>query len=67
MNKGKTAIGAYYGTPHKTIEELVEMARSRAADGEHQTEIIQDIVDGYGLGWQSANHRLIEDATKAVA
>jgi len=57
-----TAVGAYAGTPHKTIEELIAMAARRAKAGEHPSQIVQDIVDGYSLGWQSKNHRLIENA-----
>lgn len=60
----KTAVGAYAGTPHKTIEELVDLARQRARAGQPAAEIVQDLVDGYSLGWQSANHRLIEQATQ---
>lgn len=60
----KTPVGAYRNTPHKTIEELIAIAAQRAASGENPDAIIQDIVDGYDLGWQSANHRLIEQAVK---
>lgn len=67
MNATDTPLDAYCGTPHKTIGELVLMATHRAKDGENPCEIIQDLVDGYGLGWQSANHRLIEKAAKTAA
>jgi len=60
----KTTVGAYTFTPHKTIEELVAMAKARAMKGENQHDIIQDIVDGYNLGWFSANYFLIEQAAK---
>jgi len=56
----RTPFAAYAATPHKTIAELVAHAARRAGNGEHPSEIIQDLVDGYCLGWQSANHRLIE-------
>lgn len=59
-----TKRGAYADTPHKTIEELVAQARQRVEVGEPLDLIIQDLVDGYSLGWQSANHRLIEAAVK---
>jgi len=60
-----TPIGAYTGMPHKTIEELVTMARERAKqDGAIGYRIVQDLVDGYSLGWGSANHRAIEEAVK---
>lgn len=62
--KTKTAVGAYADTPHKTIEELIALAACRAAAGENPLDIVQDLVDGYNLGWQSANHRLIERAAK---
>jgi len=65
--KAKTPVGAYAGTPHKTIEELVALATQRATAGEYPSEIIQDLVDGYSLGWQSANHRLIEQAATTAA
>jgi hypothetical protein len=57
-----TPVGAYANTPYKSIQDLVALAAHRAASGEHRTLIIQDLVDGYNLGWQSANHRLIEQA-----
>lgn len=53
--------------PHKTIEELVALASSRAAAGENFWDITREIVEGYNLGWQSANHRLIEQAAKGGA
>lgn len=60
----QTPLGAYAETPHKTTEELVAIAARRAIEGENPSEIIQDIVDGYNLGWQSANHQLIDQAAR---
>ena len=62
MNKKKTPVGAYYGRPHKSIEELCNAALLRAIAGDKHREIVQDLVDGYGMGWQSENHHLIEMA-----
>jgi hypothetical protein len=63
---GSTPLAAYATTPHKTIEELCAMATARAAAGEHHADIVQDIVNGYALGWQSANHRAIERAARTA-
>ncbi len=56
----KTPVGAYRETPHKTINDILEIARNRAQKGENRHVILQDLIDGYELGWQSENHRLIE-------
>lgn len=61
----ETPVGAYSGTPHQTIEQLCSTARSRVTAGEAVWIVIQDIVNGYSLGWQSANHNLIEAAAKS--
>lgn len=50
--------------PHKTIDELATMASQRAASGDNYHTIVHEIVEGYNLGWQSANNRLIEEAAK---
>ena len=55
-----TARGSYSCTPHKTIHELRAMYLDRIAHGEPAWFVLQDIVNGYDLGWQSANHRYIE-------
>lgn len=60
----ETPRAAYAGTPHQTIEQLCSTAKSRVQAGEPAWFVIQDIVNGYSLGWQSANHRLIEQAAK---
>lgn len=57
-----TARNAYACTPHKTMEELEVMAAQRVVDGESADVVIQDIVDGYGLAWQSMNHERIKTA-----
>lgn len=61
----QTARGAYAGTPHKTIEELCESASNRVAAGESPWHVRQDIVNGYSLGWQSANDTLIQSAIES--
>jgi len=70
MKNTTTTVAArtplYASTPHMTIEQLSERASARAAAGETASAIIQDIVDGYNLGWQSENHRLIERAVKTA-
>jgi len=58
----ETARGAYCNTPHQTIEQLAATAKQRSTAGEDPFSIIQDLVNGYSLGWQSANHRIIEEA-----
>jgi hypothetical protein len=58
----RTPRGAYAHTPHKTIEEMANDAAMRTKHGELACDVIQDIVDGYDLGWQSASHRIIEQA-----
>ena len=58
----KTPLNAYASTPHKTITELAELATARTFAGENPAAVKQDIIDGYGLGWQSANAALIETA-----
>lgn len=59
-----TPRGAYCNTPHKTIEELRVIYLSRIAQGEQEYDVLQDIVNGYSLGWQSANHRYIVSGLK---
>lgn len=63
-SKKETARGAYSATPHKTIEELSAIAESRVANGEDAYHVRQDIVNGYSLGWQSANDEVIQLAIK---
>ena len=60
--KTPTPLNAYASTPHKTITELEELATARTFAGENPADVKQDIIDGYGLGWQSANAALIETA-----
>ena len=60
--KTPTPLKAYASTPHKTITELEELATARTFAGENPADVKQDIIDGYGLGWQSANAALIETA-----
>ena len=55
-------LNSYASTPHKTITELEELATARTFAGENPAYVKQDIIDGYGLGWQSANAALIETA-----
>lgn len=54
-----TPVNHYCNTPHKTIDDLCLEAKARTQLGEQASEIVQDIVDGYGLGWGSANHDAI--------
>jgi hypothetical protein len=54
-----TPRAAYSDTPHKTIEELRVIATQRVNNGEPAWFVIQDLVNGYSLGWQSANHHYI--------
>ena len=65
MKTPKTQVGAYANRPHKTIEQLVAEASARAADGELGSVVVQDLVDGYNLGWASENFRLVEAAVKS--
>jgi hypothetical protein len=61
-----TLENAYANTPHKTLADLLVCTRNRVLTGEHPFDVIQDIVNGYGLGWGSENQRLIErDAIEA--
>ena len=60
--KTPTPLKAYASTPHKTITELEELATARTFAGENPAYVKQDIIDGYGLGWQSANAALIKTA-----
>lgn len=55
----QTLRGAYCETPHKTIGELQRMAVKRVKQGEAVDYVVQDIVNGYSLEWQSANHYCI--------
>jgi len=61
----QTKRGAYCDTPHTTIEQKAAAARRRVADGEDPYFVRQDIVNGYSLGFQSANDALIEAACRA--
>lgn len=63
----ETPRAAYSNTPHQTIEQLCNTAKNRVETGEPAWFVIQDIVNGYSLGWQSANHRLIEQAARSGA
>jgi len=60
----ETAFGAYSETEHKTIENLVAMAWARCKAGEAAYHVRQDLVNGYMLGFGSANDALIERACK---
>lgn len=60
----KTKLGAYCSKPYKPFGQIISEAQARAQNGEDCNQIIQDLVDGYSFGWQSANHMEIEAAVK---
>lgn len=62
--KIETKNGKYATTPHKTIGEIVKLAEDRVRAGESPVEVVADLIEGYELGYQSANAELIEDAAR---
>lgn len=60
-----TPKGAYAHTPHQTIEQLAATAQARAAQGEDQFFVRQDLVNGYSLGFGSRNDWTIQCAVIA--
>jgi len=62
-----TARGAYSKTPPKTMAKIKAMLAKvieKAKQGDDPQTIIQDFVDGYSIGWNSAERWLIEMAAK---
>lgn len=62
MNRLSPSYGKYVGTPYKTIEEILADAQSRVAKGENPRAVTFDLVEGYCLGWGSANCFAIQAA-----
>lgn len=60
----KTPVGAYASTPHKTMRELERIAIDRVRAGEPLYYVLQDIIDGYHLGWGSKNAQILENCVR---
>jgi hypothetical protein len=55
-------MSKYTNTPHQTIEQICSTAQRRVAAGERAADVVSDLVEGYDLGWGSANAQAIEQA-----
>jgi hypothetical protein len=63
--KAKTHITTLYprsNSPHKTIEDICQLAADRVAAGEQQSAVYSDLVEGFGFEHQSANAKAIENS-----
>ncbi len=59
----KMGAGRYVNTPHKTIEEIAQIAKDRVGKGESASSVANDLIEGYNFEHGSANARMIRDAT----
>lgn len=52
----------YANTPHKTFEDICQLAADRVRAGEDPSNVSKDLIEGFGVGYNSAAAELIKES-----